>query len=596
MAKAGSAYPQAEPRLSALMDPRVAECPPGRRVDAALDVAREAGANVLVLGGRCAVRRRDLERATSWRLDDLRVGDVARDDAAALPVSALEVAARRLLIAGASMILVRDGRRVVGVIDPEDAEMARPRLSLAHRLDHAVSPLMEARIWLLRMAGKVSEGLGVPVFAVGGLVRDLLQGRAALDVDLVVEGDGVAFARQLRDEIGGTLIVHGEFGTASIEGAAPPTGPPFGRIDLASARRERYESPGALPKVSPANIEEDLRRRDFSVNALAIALQPSAFGRLSDPLGGQRDLRRRCLRPLHPLSFVEDPTRVFRAARYAARLGLRLDASGRRALELALRVGAYPALSGQRLRVEVDLTAADSTGWRGFELLLRWRALKLWHPGYRVSRNVVGRVRAAARLLARTGRTGVGVDAGELALIALLADQPIGVAQRCLARLAVTGDPARRLLEGMAARPLARQLDGNAWRRPSEVADALDRRSPQALAGVWISGGPRARRQVEWFLRHGRTVRPLLSGDDLVALGIPRGPRVGRCLAALRRLRLDRVVRTRSDEETLVRGWASESRGFSMVAVGPGTIAARGPRRARPERDAACSNTRGGLR
>src|SRR5262249_26038388 len=158
--KAGSAYPQAEPRLSALMDPRVAECPPGRRVDAALDVAREAGANVLVLGGPRAVRRRGLERATSWRLDDLRAGDGARAGAAALPASALEVAARRLLIAGASMILVRDGRRVVGVIDSEDAEMARPRLSLAHRLDHAVSPLMEARIWLLRMAGKVSEGLG----------------------------------------------------------------------------------------------------------------------------------------------------------------------------------------------------------------------------------------------------------------------------------------------------------------------------------------------------------------------------------------------------------------------------------------------------
>jgi len=570
MAKAGSAYPQVEPRVAALMDSRVAECAPARRADTALQIARQAGAKVLVLGKRRAARRRDLERVTAWGVDDLRVGDVARDDVAVLPVAAPEIAARRLLIEGAPLILVRDGRRVVGVIDAEAVEIVRPSVSVAHRLDHAASPLMEARIWLLRVAGKVGEGLGLPIFAVGGVIRDLLQGRVALDVDLAVEGDGVAFARQLRDEIGGTLVVHGDFATASIEGATPPTGPPFGRIDVASARREQYEAPGALPKVSPASIQEDLRRRDFSVNALAMALQPSTFGRLLDPLGGQRDLRERRLKPLHPLSFVEDPTRVFRAARYAARLGLRLDRSARRAIELALRVGGYPALSGQRLHVEIDLMAAETTGWRAFELLLKWKALKMWHAEYRSTKAVVSRVRAAARLLAWAHRVGVGVDAGELALIALLADQRIGLAESCLARLAITGDPARRLHEGMTAGPLARRLDGNAWRRPSEVAEALDRRPLEALAGAWIRGGRRARRRIEWFVRHGRGVRPRLSGDDVVALGVARGPGVGRCLAALRRLRLDRVVTTRSEEEALVRAWASRTDAFGMVEADAG--------------------------
>ena len=570
MAKAGSVYPQVEPRAAALMDARVAECAPGRRADTALHLARQAGAEVLVLGKRRAVRRRDLERVTDWGVGDLKVGDVARDDVAVLPAASGEIAARRLLIEGAPMILVRDGRRVVGVIDAEVVEIARPSVAVAHRLDHSASPLMEARIWLLRVAGKVGEGLVLPIFAVGGVIRDLLQGRAALDVDLVVEGDGVAFARQLRDEIGGTLVVHGDFATASIEGATAPTGPPFGRIDIASARREQYEAPGALPKVRPASVEVDLRRRDFSVNALAIALQPTAFGRLLDPLGGQRDLRERRLRPLHPLSFVEDPTRVFRAARYAARLGLRLDRSGRRAVELALRVGAYPALSGQRLRVEIDLIAAETTGWKAFELLLKWKALKIWHAGYRVTKAVVSRARAAARFLSWAHRAGVGVDAGDLALIALLADQRIEVAEGCLARLAITGDPARRLHEGMAAGPLARQLDGSAWRRPSEVAEALDRRPLEALAGAWIRGGLRARRRIEWFLRHGRGMRSRLSGDDVVALGVARGPGVGRCLAALRRLRLDRVVTTRSQEEALVKAWASRSDASGMVEAGAG--------------------------
>src|SRR5262249_34393683 len=157
---------------------------------------------------------------------------------------------------------------------------------------------------------------------------------------------------------------HKAFGTASIEGGRGPGGAPLGRIDVASARTERYDTPGALPIVSPATIEHDLRRRDFSVNALAVALGPSSFGRLTDPLGGRLDLGKRRLRPLHPLSFVEDPTRIFRSARYSARLGFRLV--GLKTLRLALAVGEYPALSGKRLRAEVDLMAAEPSGSRGF--------------------------------------------------------------------------------------------------------------------------------------------------------------------------------------------------------------------------------------
>src|SRR6266540_1038722 len=361
MAKPGIAYPQVEPSAAALMDRRVVTCPAGRRVAAALDAARQAGAEVLLVGNRRAVRRRDLERVCRWGLTGLRAAEVGWDGLPVVPATAPELRARRLLMDGAPMILVRDGRRVVGVIDAEAVEVARPALSLMHHLDRLGDSLAsaggapaprrpaartatesrsgEARLWLLRVAGKVGEGLGTPVFAVGGFVRDLLLGRAAPDVDLLVEGDGVAFARRVHEEIGGSLVIHEEFATASIEGAASPAGPPLGRIDIASARREQYDAPGALPVVRVATVDEDLRRRDFSVNALAVALQPSAFGRLLDPLGGWPDLRRRRLRPLHPLSFVEDPTRIFRAARYASRLRFRLDAGGVRALRLALKVG-----------------------------------------------------------------------------------------------------------------------------------------------------------------------------------------------------------------------------------------------------------------
>lgn len=572
MAKPGVGYPQVEPGAAAWMDVRVARCAAGRRVARALEAARRAGAEVLVLGTRRAVRRRELERAARWGLGEARAGDVGWEGLGVVPATAPETTVRRLLIAGAPMILVRDGRRVLGVIDADAVEVARPTLSVAHRLDRlgdalasegrapaprgpAASRSGEARLWLLRVAGKVGEGLGAPVFAVGGFVRDLLLGRAAPDVDLVVEGDGVAYARALCAEVGGGLVIHEEFATASIEGATAPAGSPLGRIDIASARRERYDAPGALPVVSAATMDEDLRRRDFSVNAMALTLQPSGFGRLLDPLGGQLDLRRRRLRPLHPLSFIEDPTRIFRAARYASRLGFRLGRDGARAVRLALSVGDYPALSGQRLRAEIDVMASDPRGWRGLERLVRWGVFTIWHREYRASSRTLDRLRAAARLCAWARRVGIGLDPSEVALIALLADQPPRIVTRCLARLALTGEPFGRLAAAATAAPLARWLDDAGGRRPSEVAEALQPCPVQVLVGAWLRGGLRARRRIEWFSTRARGVRPLLSGDEVVALGVPRGPEVGECLAALRRLRLDGAVRTRGDERAFVRAW-----------------------------------------
>ena len=587
MAKAGATYPQVEPRVTALMDQRVVAFPAARCVADALDTVRGGTAEVLVLGERSAVRRRELECAARWGLGHVRAGELGWDDLPVVPAAAPEVVARRLLIDGAPMILVRSGRQVIGAIDAEMVEIARPTLSVAHQLDRLESRDGEARLWLLRVAGKAAEGLSTSVFAVGGFVRDLLLGRAAPDVDLLVEGDGVAFAERLREEIGGSVAIHEAFGTASIDGAVGPGGATLGRIDIASARRERYEAPGALPVVHRALVEEDLRRRDFSVNALALSLQPSAFGRLLDPLGGRLDLRKRRLRPLHPLSFVEDPTRIFRAARYAARLGFRLDATGIKAVRLALGIGDYPALSGQRLRAELDLMAAEPRGSRGFAWLLRWKAFRLWDPEYDASRRGAERVEAAVRFCRWARRAGIELDPGEATLIALLVDEPPSVVTRCLARLAMHGEPARRVYEAATAAPLARRLDGARWRGPSEIAEALRPYPVPVLAGAWLRGGRLARRRIEWFLRDGRTVRSLLSGDDVVALGVPRGPLVGECLAALCRRRLDRVVRTRNQERAFVNAWLRQ-RGHGPRKRAPatrrGTRAGEGTSRPRQPR------------
>jgi tRNA nucleotidyltransferase (CCA-adding enzyme) len=428
------------------------------------------------------------------------------------------------------------------------------------RLERAGDRHAEARLWLLRSAGKIGEGLGASVYAVGGFVRDLLLGGEAPDVDLVVEGDGVAFARRLGEEIGGTVLVHGGFGTASIEGGRAPAGAgidgaPLGRVDVASARRERYAGAGALPDVEPTGLIEDLRRRDFSVNAMAVALGPDRFGRLVDPLGGQRDVRARRLRALRPLAFVEDPTRIFRAARYAARLGLRLDGPTLAAIRLAAARRSYVALSGQRLWREIELVAGEARARQAFEHLVRWGAISLLN-----TRNVAPGYLVAAERLGRWAKTaGVAVDPAELYMLALLAGRPPAAVGRCLDRLALTGEPRARLEAGAMAGPLARRLEARRL-PPSAVDEALRPVPPAAALSAWLRGDARARRRIEWYLAEGRAMQPRLTGADLLALGVPRGPQVGRALAMLRRRRLDGAVGSLAEERELVKEWLTSGK------------------------------------
>jgi tRNA nucleotidyltransferase (CCA-adding enzyme) len=551
VAKPGHGYPQVVPRAADLIDTRVVTAPSRWSVSRALGAARGAGASI-VAGARTVALVADLERAHGWGFGRRPWGALVGARVPQVVPDTDEIAVRRLLRA-ASTVLVRDSRRVVGAIQAS----SRAAPSIAGRLERLQGPGAEARLWLLRTAGKLGEAHGHGVYAAGGFVRDVFLGRGAdemADLDLVIEGDAVSFGRRLCEETGGHLVVHAAFGTASLEGGATPDGTLLGRVDLATARRERYGRPGALPEVSPAGIDEDLGRRDFSVNAMAVALGPSAWGQLHDPQGGADDVDARRLRVLHPLSFVEDPTRIWRGARYAARLGLRPDAGFKRALALALGIGPYPALSGQRLLAELEATMDEKDPWRVLGALLDWGALKLWDPAYRVT-GVSGRRLADARILLRWAYgAGIAVHTTEIALLALLFDQSAPVAERCLRRLALAGAPAARV-DPAGSRDLARRLAAGARLRASRRAELLRPAREGSILGAWLAGGRGVRRAIEWFLREGRAARPLCSGDEVVAAGVPRGPLVGQALGHLRDLRLDGCVRTAGEERAAVAEW-----------------------------------------
>jgi len=346
------------------------------------------------------------------------------------------------------------------------------------------------------------------VHLVGGAVRDLLLGREPRELDVVVEGDVAPIARRL----GAGATIHERFGTATVEAGGC-------RFDLASARAESYARPGALPDIRPAGIDEDLRRRDVTVNALALDLRGGALRAVEH---AREDLAARRLRVLHGASFGDDPTRLWRIARYAARLGFELEEHTAALAAAAVATGALATVSGVRIGNELRLALAEPDPMAALEAAA---GLGL-APWLTVDRELAG---AALGLLPPgEGRADLVVLAASLTLPAgdadmLLAELGFSAAERAVVRACARAPELAAAMIDEAPRPsaLARLLRG----LPVEAV---------ALAGAQGAGGP-ARRWLE-DLRH---VALAISGDDLLAAGVPRGREIGLRLAAALDLRLD---------------------------------------------------------
>jgi len=367
------------------------------------------------------------------------------------------------------------------------------------------------------------------VHLVGGAVRDLLLDRVPGELDVVVEGPPDALLAAL----GGARVAHDRFGTATVEDGGC-------RFDVARARAERYPRPGALPVVRPAGVEEDLRRRDVTVNALALDL---ADGTLRAVPHAREDLAAGLLRVLHERSFLDDPTRLWRVARYRARLGFAVEPWTAGLAAAAVQGGALATVSGARIGSELRLALGEPDPAGALESAVELGLA----PWLDVDRARVGR---ALALLPAEGRPALAVLCATVALGAAAGAE--------LRRLGLPADWLRALAAALALRPRAGALVGA---RPSAVARALERAPVEAAAAVGAEGpGEEVRR----FLERDRHVRLEVTGDDLVAAGVPRGPEVGRRLRALR----DRVL----DGEV---GPGREAQ--LVAALGPEEPSGRGP-------------------
>jgi tRNA nucleotidyltransferase (CCA-adding enzyme) len=388
-------------------------------------------------------------------------------------------------------------------------------------------------------------------FLVGGAVRDLLLDRHPRELDVVVEGEGGSPYGHAAAVLAGALArsfgvlagtnEHERFGTATVEWDA-------GRIDIAAARRERYPMPGALPEVEQAPLAEDLLRRDFTVNALALALDGGRPGELHAAPHALEDLRAGRLRVLHKRSFLDDPTRLWRLARYRARLGFTVEEHTAQLAGAAVAEGALQTVSGARVGAELRLALAEPDPLAALAELERLGLLAALHPRLRFESPLA---RRALELLPADGPRAGGAEVSRpdlLLLAALLLPLALrvdgGVGGRLkpetaalLDRLEFPAAERDRVAAAAAAVPsLVDELPRAA--RPSELRALALPVPPEgvALAGAVSEAAAAAARR--WLVET-RHVRLAITGDDLLAAGVPQGPEIGRRLEAALRMRLD---------------------------------------------------------
>ena len=424
------------------------------------------------------------------------------------------------------------------------------------RSSRTVKGLIEERVppearEALRQVGEVADGSGFPVYLVGGIVRDLFLRVPNLDVDIVVEGDGITFAGMLVKQTGGRMKTHQKFGTAVV---VLPNGL---KIDIATARLEYYESPAALPTVELSSIKKDLYRRDFTINTLAVRLNRMRYGELIDFFGGFRDIKDKTIRVLHSLSFVEDPTRVLRAIRFEQRFDFHLSKHTQNLIKSAVTMELFNRLTGERIYTELVLMFFEAEPVKALRRMKDFDLLKFIHPGLKGSAEL-------ERLFVNIGETlswfrllylDIPIEKWFIYFLGLFDRLKDTAAEEALERLAV---PARIRLRIKQARVRIREVLFLFYKEPqlssSRVYDLLSPLDVEALLLMMAKAKQEtAKKYISLYLTHLRNVKITLTGDDLKNLGIPAGPRYRKLFAELLDAKLDGLVKNKEDEIAYVK-------------------------------------------
>jgi len=520
--------------------------------------------------------RHDVDRALHHKLDDLPVSSILHTGPVSVePSSPVDDVQEIMIQHNLGQVPVVEDGRFVGIVTRTDiikhygpARSNGRAKNTRHLLETSLPRSLHA---LLMQARDVANDLGYSLYIVGGFVRDLLLGAPNLDLDMVVEGDAIHLARVLAPQLEAHVRSHARFGTAKVilngdrDASVPPS------FDFVTARTEFYERPTELPQVERSSIKQDLYRRDFTINTMAICLDRDRYGELLDFYGGERDLQQGIIRVLHNLSFVEDPTRILRAVRFEQRLGFEIEPRTAELMTDALDL--IDRVTGDRLRHELYLLLSEGEPERGLERLHQIGVLQQIHPALHTTRHTAElftRMRERHDAIVREGKPASAASSGPdeptppslgLCYLALLTNQMSATElSELVQRLLIPERDAKLLHEVMALRESLDRLNANAM-LPSTIRRLLGPYSPEARVVLSVlSQEPRVIRRLRMYDEELVQVSPRVDGHYLRELGLPPGPVYAEILTYVRDALLDGRIETLEEEQALARRLAEAAR------------------------------------
>lgn len=546
-------------------------------------VSSEAGSDRL-LG---VLTRREADRALDHNLGDLPVRRFMRaGEVTVSPDDSIATLRKRMIDSNWGQIPVVEKGRITGIVTRTDliklwdeANLPDRRAAeISARLRQALDPIQHH---LLAVVGSEVQAMNYAVYVVGGFVRDLMlerkgPRRLSLDVDIVIEGDAIAFARRMQALYGGRVVEHKRFGTAkwqinrpdaplnvarllgktgALETGALEAGALPSHLDFVTARTEFYTEPATLPTVQQGSIKLDLHRRDFTINTLALCLNPDRWGNLLDFWGGLRDLQEGSVRVLHSLSFVDDATRILRAVRYEQRFNFRIEPRTLELLQDALEL--LDRVTASRIRHELERILEEDEPEKSMLRLDELQVLRSLHPALQMSAEM-GRAFVRLRDLRTPPTAGVDPLLVETPIVLLywgIITYPVpeSVLVSIHTRLGLKHETLR-LMQSLARLRARLPLVADAAARPSQVVAALDDIHAVALALLpLLCDDAQALAAVERYRTQWQQVQSDLNGHDLEGLGLRRGVIYRSVLANLRAGRLDGTIKTREEEIAYVR-------------------------------------------
>lgn len=415
----------------------------------------------------------------------------------------------------------------------------------AAQMKKAMKEVLDAKTYkLVCAAGAFADAQGIKASIVGGMVRDIFLKRKTVDIDIVVLGDGLEFGRKLADELGGAFKGFEKFKTAKI----------FlkdARIDVSSARKETYEKPAALPEVVLSGRDEDLFRRDFTINSMAVSINKETFGELYDPFGGASDLKKKILKTMHDKSFIDDPTRIIRAIRFETRLGFKIEKRTLSFMRETLKQNIFEHLSGERIREEFFILFKEKSPVKAMKRLETLGVLKKINPGLSVGAEVVSmfnRLGSSTRLI-----EAYHAERAVIFLIALLSKAKPAQALVTAVKLKLSNEQRQAIDHAKELQNISKKGLSKLGKGSSGTYFLLKKYGTEALLYLMLlQKDKKQAARIKHFLDELKHVKIEVTGKDLKELGIKEGPEYSKILSAVMKAKLDGKAESRSEQLALV--------------------------------------------